>query len=390
MNWTWAADIRAQLSKLWAQGKLLASLANGAALFPLRLPLRTPTAAEMLHHFGDVQGWIRELDALPYARVKKRNFRHQQIGNNDIPVEIWFDHFNDAIALIGKQADAAEFIKLLEITTRCQPAWVVWLARHPHEAIKLAPDWAQFLAIAAWCQEHPRPGIYLRQIDLPAVHTKFIETHRAPLAELLDLVLAPETIHHAAKGVDGFAARYGFCEKPERIRFRILDQSRMPAWPGDDITITVDAFSRLHLSIKTVFITENEVNFLAFPPVPNSLIIFGAGYGFAQWQQAHWLLRCNIHYWGDIDTHGFAILDQLRHSFEHVSSFLMDFQTFEFFKPLWGVEDKQTRRDLTRLTPVEQTLYDNLRDNKFGKNLRLEQEKIGFHWLEQAINTGGY
>ncbi len=36
-------------------------------------------------------------------------------------------------------------------------------------------------------------------------------------------------------------------------------------------------------------------------------------------------------------------------------------------------------------TNTEQALYNNLRDNQFGKNLRLEQEKIGFRWVELEI-----
>ena len=50
-----------------------------------------------------------------------------------------------------------------------------------------------------------------------------------------------------------------------------------------------------------MFITENEINFLAFPAVADSLIIFGAGYGFETLVEAAWLARCRIHYWGDID-----------------------------------------------------------------------------------------
>ncbi|WP_298281885.1 Wadjet anti-phage system protein JetD domain-containing protein [Acidocella sp.] len=385
MNWTMPADVRSQIAKLWTQGKLLASLATNTPLFPLRLAFRAPTAAEMVNHFDEVRVWIRDLHALPCCRIETRSFRHRELGNNAVPAEVWIDNFDDAVALIGKQAEAAQFATVLDITTRLQPAWVTWLTRKPLQALALAPDWEQFLAIAAWCQEHPRPGIYLRQMDLPAVHTKFIEIHRAPLAELLDLVLAPEAIDRAETGAGRFASRYGFREKPERIRFRILDQSRMPTWPGDDITITAEAFAQLDPPVETVFMTENEINFLAFPPVDNSLIIFGSGYGFALLHQAHWLSRCRIHYWGDIDTHGFAILDQLRHHFEHVSSFLMDFATLMAFKHLWGMEATPTKRDLTMLTITEQALYNKLRDNQLGKNLRLEQERIGFSWLELAI-----
>jgi hypothetical protein len=41
-----------------------------------------------------------------------------------------------------------------------------------------------------------------------------------------------------------------------------------------------------------VFITENEINFLAVPAVPHSLIVFGAGHGFETLREPDWLARC--------------------------------------------------------------------------------------------------
>jgi hypothetical protein len=99
-----------------------------------------------------------------------------------------------------------------------------------------------------------------------------------------------------------------------------------------------------------VFITENETNFLAFPDVPNSVVIFGAGYGWDALAAAHWLRRCTLFCWGDIDTHGFAILDQLRGRFEHVESLLMNRATLLAHEAVWGAERDQVVHDLPRLT----------------------------------------
>jgi hypothetical protein len=37
-----------------------------------------------------------------------------------------------------------------------------------------------------------------------------------------------------------------------------------------------------------------------------------------------WLREKPLYYWGDIDTHGFAILSRLRRHWEHARSLLMD------------------------------------------------------------------
>jgi hypothetical protein len=133
--------------------------------------------------------------------------------------------------------------------------------------------------------------------------------------------------------------------------------------------------------------TENEVNFLAFPPFADSMVIFGAGYGFDMLARAEWLQTRTLHYWGDIDTHGFAILDQLRALFAHVESFLMDRETLFRHQPQWGAEPQPTARELPRLDTDERALYDDLRANRLDARLRLEQEKIDFGWMMQALGA---
>ena len=386
-NWTKPAGLRAQLQRLWDRGELLASLVTGVSLFPRRLVLKGPTSAEMAERFEDVRAWIGELRAMSYCRVEMREVKHRVLGANTIPAEIWIDTFDDALALLGKRREATRFAKLLDVTRKHQPRLLTWLAKRPLQTLALFDEWSRLLEIVTWLQSHPRPGVYLRQVDLPGVHSKFIEAHRGVLAELLDLVLPPEAVDSSVSGVSQFAKRYGFRDKPLRIRFRALDpeQALLPWVREQDITLDAESFARLDPTISRVFITENEINFLALPFVPNSLVIFGAGYSFEVLAQAAWLARRRVHYWGDIDTHGFAILDQLRAQFDHVESFLMDRATLLAFRAQWGKEEKQTLRDLSRLNHEEQALYDDLRDNRLRKNLRLEQERIGFGWVESAL-----
>lgn len=386
-NWTTPADLRNQLLKLWERGELLSGLVSGEPLFPKRLALKCPTSTEMASRFDEVRAWIVELRSIPHCRVEMREFKHRLFGANAVPHEAWIDTPEDALALIGKRQDAVRFTALIDATRQRQPQLLAWLAKRPLRALELGTDWSLLLAIVAWRLSHPRLDVYLRQIDIPGVHSKFIEAHRGVLAELLDIVLPPEAIDQTASGIGQFAKRYGFRDKPVRIRFRVLDpEHALLADPLlQDITLDADSFARLDTKVTRVFITENEINFLAFPRVKDSLVVFGAGYGFEMLSKAEWLLRCRIHYWGDIDTHGFAILDQLRSRFDHVESFLMDRATLLAFESQWGEEDNQTLRDLPRLNPEEIVLYDDLRDNRIGKKLRLEQERIGFGWVESAL-----
>ena len=390
MSWSSPERLRAQLQQLWDQGELLSSLVTGISLFPKRLRLKAPSSAEISLHFDEVRDWIAQLRALPHYRLEMREFKHRIFGNNAVPHEVWIDSAEHALALLARQHEASRFAALIAVTRQQQPQLLAWLAQRPLQALALSAEWQRLLDLVGYLQRHPRPGIYLRQIELPGVHSKFIESHRAVLTELLDLSLPPAAINCNASGLSQFASRYGLRDKPLRVRFRLLDSAHA-LLPGDlpqDITLDADSFAQLDAAlsgIRRVFITENEINFLAFPPRPDSLVIFGAGYGFAMLAKAAWLARCRLYYWGDIDTHGFAILDQLRGQFAQTSSFLMDRATLMAHVAHWGAEPQATSRDLARLNEAESALYNDLRDQRLSKNLRLEQERIGFQWLVTAL-----
>jgi len=55
------------------------------------------------------------------------------------------------------------------------------------------------------------------------------------------------------------------------------------------------------------------------------------------------------------------------------------------FERQWGEEERQTLRDRPRLNAEEGALYDDLRDNRLRRNLRLDQKRIGFGWVEAAL-----
>lgn len=387
-GWTTPADIKAQVMKLWNRGTLLTAMVNGEQLFPLRLTLKGPDSRHLSDRFTEVRDWIAQLKATagPY-RIVWRTVNHRILGSNNIPKGILIDSLDDALGLIGKRRAATEFAGMIELTRKQEPQLLTWLAWRPLRAIDLAESWPLMLNLITWQRNHPKPGIYLRQIDLPGVHTKFIERHRGVLTELFDLTLPPESIDSEAKGAASFCQRFGFRDKPRRVRFRILDHtlSILPTGTELDITLTETDFAQLELSVETVFVTENEINFLAFPPFPRSMVIFGAGYGFSNLATIDWLHDKTLYYWGDIDTHGFAILNQFREYFPDAVSFLMDRNTLLTHREHWETEPHPGTAALSRLTQEEYLLYDDLCENRLGDRIRLEQEKIGFTALLEAL-----
>jgi hypothetical protein len=390
MRWTSPAELRAQVERLWERGELLrAMVAEDAIAWPLPLRLKGPSSAELAQRFEAVRDWVRTLTDTLRLRIEWREWNHRILGRQRLPAAVWLDSLADALGLIGKTREAQRFAALWQQTAAAQPGLLPWLERRPLQALALAERWERLLAVIAWIKAHPRPQVYLRQVDAPGVDSKFIEAHRGVLGELLELVLPPEAIDREATGSGQFTRRFGFLDKPVRIRFRLLDPA-LPCLPGctgrADITLDAMSFAALKLPVERVFITENETNFLAFPEACASIVIFGAGYGWEALAACAWLHRCPLYYWGDLDTHGFAILDQLRALFPHTASFLMDRETLLAHRDHWGEEPEPVRHDLPRLTPEEAAVYDDLRFDRLIPRLRLEQERVGYGWLRARLD----
>jgi hypothetical protein len=402
VSWSSVSDLKAQVTRLWERGELLRSLisrsadvalpasaGHDGATFPLRLVLKAPGSTELAERFPEVRTWIAQLRAIEFVRIDWREIQHRVLGAQQVPQAVWIDSLEDAFAFGGKRTEVARFRHVLGLALTRQPVLLEWLRRRPLQALELSGELERLLAVVEWIGRRPRPGVFLRQVDIAGVHSKFIERRLGVLSEWLDLMLPPGAIVAAKTGVGQFAARYGFLEKPVRIRFRLLD-ARLPSLPGvgmADITLDADSFAALKMPVRRVFITENETNFLAFPLMKEAIVVFGSGYGFDALARAEWIRLSSVYYWGDIDTHGFAILDQLRGHFPHVQSFLMDRATLIAHQPVWGEEDEPVLRDLPWLDDDERSLYDDLRDKRIkeGVRLRLEQEHVGFQWVRSTL-----
>ena len=393
MDWTTAADIKHQLHRYWSREQMLAGTTDGKPLFPLSLRFRKPDARALSERFDDVRRWIRDLEEGSKEKqgfgyqIEWTGINHRQLGHNRVPGGVSVPTEYDAFRLLNKSQEANRFRKLAEGSCKRFPSLGSWFARRPLTVLEYADDWERILAVLSWFSEHPRSGLYLRQLSIPGVDTKFIETRKGLLSELLDKILPSEMVDTQFAGGKNFEERYGLASKPTPVRFRLLDK-QLSLYGLTDLSVPAAQFAQLSLPVDRVFITENEVNGLAFPDTPGSMVIFGLGYGVQTLADIRWLQNKKLYYWGDIDTHGFAILHRFRTIFPHAQSFLMDRETLIVHRELWVPETDRFLGTLTRLTEAEQSLLADLQQNVLGEQVRLEQERISFEWLQQSLTDG--
>jgi hypothetical protein len=386
-RWSEPQWIREELRRKWDSGRILRSLLIPDDLFPLRIPLKRPASSEINENFAEISHWIKRLrdhskpaTGFGYELIEKEMV-HRQSGRNRLPTHAVIPSSQDALRLLKIEREAGRFLELARMIQSAWPVLREWIHRYPHKVLTASEDWNGILAVLKWFADHPRCGLYLRQLDIPGIDTKFIEQRKGILTELLNIVLPEDAVDHSESS---FELRYGLRVKPMQVRLRLLDREQYIQGISD-LTIPVEQLALMRPAISKVFITENEINGLCFPDIKKSLVIFGLGYGVDVLKAVTWLKEKEIYYWGDIDTHGFAMLDEVRSFLPQTQSLLMDERILINHQDLWSVEEKPFVGQLTRLTANEHQLLCSLQNNRWGQGVRLEQERISFQQVRDAI-----
>lgn len=381
-------DIRAKALRHWSSYAYHRLRLSGTPWQAFDIPFGKPGGRELLNDFANIRNSLHELQTSAKAtlgygyRIDFEPVAHRQLGEQHLPSRIYFETEQDFLRFIGKLREATQFKQLAQQTFERHPAIAEVLHDKPRWLLDNLEVWSKLLSVADWFIAHPRPDIFIRQIDLPGIDSKFIEQHKTQLTILLDALLPPSTIEHEAKS---FERRYGLRFDQHLIRFRLLDLS-IAVSGLTDITLPLAEFCRLELPLKYVFITENKVNGLAFPDFPESMVIFSLGYGVGSLAEADWLKTKQIVYWGDLDTHGFEMLSRLREIFPHVESMLMDNTTLVMNRTLCVTEASPVNNFPPFLTDTEHSTFNALLSPS-GIALRLEQERIPFGQIEAFLRT---
>ena len=390
-TWTNVEDLVATLYKRWKAGRFLREYTEGQPWAPIELPVKSPSADELLHRFDDAVLWAERFrrdsrikaGAARFA-VEYRNIGGRSLGSNSVPARIRIESFDQLCALLGTMPEVRSLDEIIDQTTSTVPELVPWVRGHPLKAIDNGDAWSDLLAVVAWVRGASTDHLYLRQIDVEGVDTKFVDGHRKVLDELLTAVLPEGRIdtHYTA---GDFARRYRFRVRPEYTRFRVLGSESALPEACTEFTLRTEELASLELTSRTLFVVENEITYLAFPRVPDALVVFGSGFGLASLRPLPWLVGKEIVYWGDIDTHGFDILNRLRSRFDSVRSILMDEATLLAHRGQWVTEPSPTNRPLPNLTEAEAALYGDLVEDRFGPTVRLEQERVRPSLLDREL-----
>ncbi|MBN2648061.1 MAG: hypothetical protein JXR44_09775 [Thiotrichales bacterium] len=380
-------QLKTDLTQKWQRFYLSCGLLDENQRFPLTVSLKSPNNQTILDDWQSVKSW-----AASYAALNQTDFKLEwqkritPLGKQELPMAAVFLTVTDLAHFLKKHQELTTYCNACEALIKRFPGLRDWCLKYPKKVLQEQAGWGLQMDVLAWFLQHPAPDCYLREIALPGVDSKFIEVNKVLLDEWLHLLQAP--LNKEAKN---FEARWGIKTKPDRMRLRFLGDESIAGLKDLEAPFEqVNQVDWIRLGIERVFITENEINFLTFPLVKKSLVLFGKGYGFEHWRAQSWLRERPIFYWGDIDTHGFAILSQLRGLFPQVVSILMDQSTLLAYRSFWVEESRPSQAEkLAHLTQDESLLYGALVENRWQPKVRLEQERIPLGALKDVLKRLG-
>ena len=387
------ADVRALATKRFQRERLNALReALGCAVtttWPWVVPLGRPTERDVLTDAQSVLAWRDawvDAKVLGDFEVETDVIAWRAIGTQTVPVRVLFVN-TKAIAKV------AGLLPLwTQVVTRAKRFVALWpgIEEAMVREWAMLADWSDDAVLAlervlTWFVDHPKSGLYLRQLPIEGVDTKWFTEPRKKVVQRLLVAIreAKESVPLMAESSEAldpdttFETVCGLKPLPKLIRGRLLDEVDQKVFYGlSDLSLPLDEWAQLPLYPEIVFISENLQTGLAFEAHPKSVVFFGLGAGVTQLAAIPWVRTARIIYWGDVDTYGLEILAHLRSVLPQTESVMMNRQTLEAFRGLAVAENRQASgAHVEHLRENEREVFDALKVGDLAR-LRLEQERI--------------
>lgn len=372
------ADITRRLDRTWA-----AHLSGDTPAWPHRFSLGSTTKttletgwqATYQPRIREWQQWATTHPITLHTEAKRVYTTLQQI-----PVAATIHTIDDAATLASTLAATGWAHRIWQARTRAALLDEKFPdRREPTRLLKRITgytdlDFDLLLTVADWFTRHDSAGLTPRQVPIPGVHAKWLNTHQ------------PDILALTGRNTLGLLPPH-----PARIHFTYLDPDYRATGARTHDSATVGDNFTPPYAPRVVVISENKDTAIHFPEVPGGIAVEGAGYGGGTAAAFDWLTTApHLFYWGDMDAHGYEILNGFRDAGLRVTSILMDWHAYDEFETYGTHTDanglplmRSNPKPLPHLTADEQTVYRWVTDPTHRLHRRIEQERIP---LDRALH----
>lgn len=357
----------------------------GESQWPMEITLGVPTEQAALRQVEGVRAWATAWQHWQgVGTLSWCERRWKALGVQRLPDKLVLQGPEEVAMWIG------EATRWERVQSRYQTLIAHWplLAQQLQRYFDVLADYsdADFRRLAEmlqWISRNPNSNLYPRQIPVAGADSKWLESRKALIADLV------ATLQGDPTGDRNFFRRCGLRPPPQLMRVRVLDSELRACLGGlGDISAPHEEVASIGIQPTHVFIVENLQTGLAFDDLAGTVVIMRMGYAVDVLGRLPWLHQAQCIYWGDIDTHGFAILSRARTYLPSLKTVLMDEPTLMSHRDLWVEEkDQHSSVELPLLTSTEQTLYQSLKSNTCGQQVRMEQERIRWDVAWKAIQA---
>jgi hypothetical protein len=380
-------DVIARLRALeWNNSVNLRKRLLGERAFPIELNLKPPSGTVALKDLGRFQDWIEAWRRWPVQsqlRHEQRNLR--QVGQHLVPVTLTLSSMQELIECLGAASveRSQKWQRVMTPLLALDEALYPTLVRHL-TALEALPagDTERLARVLPQLRAGMGAGGFLRALPVRGVDTKFLETHEALVADLLD------ALHGGEVSAAGGLRRWLGCRSNPSgwLQVRALCPSGRERLGGLSIlSLPTEELLARALPATRLLIVENVQSGLALPELDETIAVFGGGQNLA-WTRAPWLGAKQIGYWGDLDTWGLKFLGDARQCIGAVESVMMDTLTFERFRDRAVYEPEPCVQELPGLLPEERALHARLRAAD-GRSYRLEQERLDADYVVDRLRA---
>ncbi|WP_337201794.1 DUF3322 domain-containing protein [Rhodococcus rhodochrous] len=343
----------------------------------LSIALHPPSERQVAEDPDAVVAWVRAWQMhRGIGRVHWETRRWPSFGTQDVPVRVVFAGPGEIAAAAGHTSEwhtlTARRMQLVEALSPGTAALPGAIASSLSRWLQFdEADFTRLVGVVRWLADHPASGLFIRQLPVPGVDTKWISRHRGLVELLLEGAIGRRDL--------------GVRSVPRLCHVAVCDRTALPSMPKH-FAAPLDELAALPLRTERILVLENKEGLHALPHLPGTVAVHGSGYAVHELTAIPWLADSDVVYWGDLDTHGFAILDRFRAHLPDVRSFLMDLHTLEAWTALAVPEPSPSSHVPARLTPSEAEVFTRLRE----EGLRLEQERIPWpHVMEELARSFG-
>lgn len=397
------SDVLAELDKkYWQNRKNLKALLKGEMDFPQqKISLKMPTTSSQVQNNlvkiqEFVQAWkIFEVEYL-LCKIEYQSKNFQQFGLLTLPKYLLIEHRQALIELFAPENKSQLQIIQSRINYIINTLNQVFefdikefwrfLIDNLENFEHLSDDEIhQLLQLLPQLKYGMGQGLYLRNLAISGVDTKFIEQH-FKLIELLLNYLYENKIYQCG----GLLVWLNCQEKPsDWLLIKPLcqkTQSNLANLPI--LRLNSQTLLGYELPSNNILVVENEQSCLALTHIPNTIAVAGGGKN-VNWLKAEWLKHKKVYYWGDIDSDGLFILSLARQYCPHMIALMMDKNTVLIHQHLMVNDSGLINEVPLFLTADEKALFIALKNGEFMGN-RLEQERLSpvFIQAQLAVHFG--